>query len=191
MSRILKKRGFDIGTDFQDAKKTIDDFIVGLGASDQTNVNVVSKLDDYYDKTWIPSSPSARNLMKQMIDKAKGSEIEFATKEQLWKYWRDQATVVVDELDSETDRSTKMLEFVVNAAKTKDKTSKHTLNPLCESSNLIVSRREALGDSLLLATKRPLPNVVPDTRLTGAQPLGVMKTDQDEASGIVDAQGKN
>ena len=193
MSRVLTKREFTIGTDFQDVKKTIDDFVVGLENSG-TKPNVVSNASNFYNSTWIPSSPSARSLMIQMIAKAERSPKVFNTVSELSRYWHEEANDAVQELDVETNRSTKMLQFVVNAVKTKEKmpkTSKLTLTQLCESSRFIASRRQALGDSLLLATKRPLPKIEPYTFLTGPQSLRVVMPSQSEASRLIDAQGKN
>ena len=191
MSRVLEKKGFDVGTDFRNAKTTIDDFVAGLQNTAPPSENLVDTARKYYETTWIPSSPSARNLMEQMIRKAKESGGDLESEHHLSDYWHTQADKAVKELDAATDQSTKMLQFIVNAVKTNDKTSKLTLTQLCELSDFIASRRQALGDSFLLATKQPLPKVVPDTRLTGPQPLRIITAGQNKASRHTDTQGKN
>ena len=78
--------------------------------------------------------------MIQMIAKAERSPKVFNTVSELSRYWHEEANDAVQELDVETNRSTKMLQFVVNAVKTKEKmpkTSKLTLTQLCESSRFI------------------------------------------------------
>ena len=191
MSRVLEKKGFNVETDFQDAEATIDDFIAGLPNAGTAGQNVVDNAKEHYNTTWIPSSPTARNLIEQMIRKAEESNREFNSKNDLSKYWREQATRAAEELARETIKSTKMLQFIANAVKTDYKTSKLTFTQLCKSSGFIASRRQALGDNFLFVTKQPLPMVVPNTRLNWLQPSRIITTGQNEIPRPVDAQGKN
>ena len=188
MSRVLEQKGFDVGTEFRDAETTIDNFVAGL-QNTGTVGEIVEKARQYYNTTWIPSSPSARNLMEQMIRKAAESSSKFNSESALSDYWREEANKAVQELARETDQSTKMLQFIVNAVKTNDKTPKLTLTQLCESSDFIASRRQALGDSFLVATKQPLPKVAPTTRLTGPQLPRIITAGQNKPAHPADTQG--
>ena len=112
-----------------------------------------------------------------MISKAMTAGRKFESKIELSEFWREQAKSAADELAREANKSTKMLQFIANAVKTDDKTRKLTLIKLCESSDLITSRHQALGDNLLFVTKQPLPMVVPNTRLNSSRIIAV---DQNE-----------
>ena len=191
MSRVLREKGFDVKTDFQDAETTIDDFIAGLKKTDTDGENVVDNAWEHYDTTWIPSSPSARKLIEQMIRKAEESGSKFTSKTDLSKYWGEQATKAAEELTRETNQSTKMLQFIVNSVKTDDETRKLTLTELCKSSDFIASRRQALGDNFLLATKQPLPTVVPNTRLNWLQPPRITTAVHKNTRRPAEAQGEN
>lgn len=187
MSRVLEEKGFDVETDFQDAEATIVDFIDGLPKAGTAGQNVVDNARAYYNTTWIPSSPTARNLIERMIRKAEKSDSKFNSETDLSKYWREQATKAAGELALETSKSTKMLQFIANAVKT-DKTRKLTLTQLCKSSDFIASRRQTLGDNFLFVTKQPLPKVVPNTRL---KPSQIIIAGQNETPRPADAQARN
>ena len=174
---VLTTKEFDIGTEFEDAKKTIKNFSAGFKEymkGDKDVVDVVESANQYLKTTWIPDSPAARNLMIQMIRQAEASEEKFQTYDDLSRYWFDKANKVFVKVNIQTDRSEKMLRYLANAVKNKDGEPGLTVSRICASSEFIASHQDILGNSLLLATKRPLPLVRSDIRLIGSRSLPVV-----------------
>ncbi len=171
--KILTTKEFDIGTDFEDASKTIENFSAGFKEYMKKDEDVVESANQYLE-TWIPGSPAARNLMIRMIRQAKASEDRFQTYDDLSRYWIDKANKVFVKVNVQTDRSEKMLQYLANAVKNKDGKPGLTVSRICALSEFIASHQDILGNSLLLATKRPLPMVRSDIRLIGSRSLPVV-----------------
>ena len=174
--KVLTTKGFNIGTEFKDATKTVANFSEGLAGSrsNDTGKGVVASAEQYFRDTWIPSGPAAKDLMSQMIAKAKVSTKEFQTTKDLSQYWIEKADNVSEEVTDHTYRSGKMLQYLANAIKNKDGKAGLTVSKVCASYRFIASHQDVLGTSLLLATKRPLPKVTSDIRLIGSPALPVI-----------------
>ena len=164
---VLKAAGFDIGTEFQEAKMTIADFSEGFAKQRNATTDIVENAGQYFSSKWIPVSPEAMELMSQMIAKAKGSRTTFQKHDDLSRFWIKKADEVSREVTHHTDRSKKMLQYLANATRKQDGKPGLTVNRICASHRFIASHQDVLGNSLILATKRPLRRFRSDVRLIG------------------------
>lgn len=168
---ILTNNNYDVDTKFDNAVAVIDDFkgkLTTLRGTDGSDADVVQRARKFLDDTWIPSNPAAQKLVDQMIVKAEMHGKRFGTEGELSNYWKTEAANIKGMLDAQTKQSTKVLQYVVSAAKPDHDAPGLTVNKVCGLHRFVASHRRDIGDNLLFATKRWLPKVPYEARLLGS-----------------------
>ena len=168
---ILTNKEYDVGTKFDNAVDVIDDFegqLTKFKSTATSGTDVLQRARKFHD-VWIPSSPAAQKLVDQMIAKTATRSKRFKTEGELSNYWKTEAAIIKKMIDTRTEQSANVLQYVVNAAKPDHhEEPRLTVNKVCGLNGFVASHRENIGDSLLFATKRWLPKVPYEARLFGS-----------------------